>query len=164
MHVISDLAPNYAGARNARICGFLMTTIKTDFVGRVRRLPDPRNTAEALQPLFEAVMNAVHSTQDKFQDEVGNLGKIHVTVTKKEEKNDFSIIVADNGNGLNKQNYDAFLTTDTEHKKVTRGGKGVGRLLWLACFEEINVSSDFIESEQKKRRQFKFALKESEKI
>lgn len=141
-----------------------MTTMKTDFVGRVHRLPEPRNAAEALQPLFEAVMNAIHSTQDKFQDEVAKLGKIDITVSKKDDKKVLSIIVADNGNGLNSENYDAFLTTDTEHKKITRGGKGIGRLLWLACFEDIKISSDFVENGQKKRRSFKFVLKEADQI
>jgi len=141
-----------------------MTTMRTDFVGRVRRLPEPRNTAEALQPLFEAVMNAVHSTQDKFQDNVADLGKIDITVTKPEGKKNLSIIVSDNGNGLNAENYTAFLTTDTEHKKITRGGKGVGRLLWLACFEDIKISSDYIDNGNKKRRSFKFNLKEADQI
>lgn len=141
-----------------------MTTIKTDFVGRVRRLPEPRNAAEALQPLFEAVMNAVHSTQDKFKDTVSEHGRVDITVTKKDDKKSLSIVVADNGNGLNSENYDAFLTTDTEHKKITRGGKGVGRLLWLACFEDIHIKSDFIDNNKKQRRSFKFSLKETDQI
>jgi hypothetical protein len=59
-----------------------MTTMKTDFVGRVKRLPEPKNTADALQPLFEAVMNSVHSTQDKFGEKVSEQGKIEITVTR----------------------------------------------------------------------------------
>ncbi|MGE0109049.1 MAG: ATP-binding protein [Bdellovibrionales bacterium] len=141
-----------------------MTTMKTDFVGRVRRLPEPRTTAEALQPLFEAVMNSIHSTQDKFDKQVAALGRIEVTIKKGKNKSPLKIIVQDNGKGLDAENYNAFLTTDTEHKKITRGGKGVGRLLWLSCFEEIEITSDFLDNGHKQRRSFRFVLKDEEQI
>lgn len=141
-----------------------MTTMKTDFVGRVKRLPEPRNAAEALQPLFEAVMNSIHSTQDKFDKHVASQGRVEISVVKGKNKSPLTITIQDNGKGLDVENYDAFLTTDTEHKKITRGGKGVGRLLWLSCFERIAIKSDFIEGTSKKRRSFVFALKDEDQI
>jgi hypothetical protein len=38
------------------------------------------------------------------------------------------------------------------------GGKGIGRLLWLDCFEEINVDSVFDKGGERKRRRFRFVL------
>lgn len=141
-----------------------MTTMKTDFVGRVKRLPEPRTTAEALQPLFEAVMNSIHSTQDKFDKQVAAQGRIEITVKKGKNKAPLEIIVQDNGKGLDAENYDAFLTTDTEHKKITRGGKGVGRLLWLSCFETIEITSDFLDNGRKQRRNFRFVLQDTDQV
>lgn len=141
-----------------------MTNMRSDFVGRVNRLPDPRNTGEALQPLFEAIMNSIHSVQDKFGNQVANKGRIQVSLTKNRPAHPLVITVQDNGDGLNAKNYDAFLTADTEHKKASRGGKGVGRLLWLACFENIFVSSDFLDNGRKNHRDFNFILRNQNQV
>lgn len=140
-----------------------MTNLRTDFVGRINRLPEPRNAADALQPLFESVMNSVHSTQDKYKDQVSKLGKIEINIERKSDSSPIKIIVQDNGVGLNNENYDAFLKTDTMHK-YERGGKGVGRLLWLACFDKVKVTSDFEEANLKKRINFDFQLSEQNQI
>ena len=138
--------------------------MKTDFVGRVSRFPEPRGAAEALQPFFEAVMNAIHSTQDKFGKRTANLGRIEIVIEKANENNPLTITIQDNGNGLDDENYAAFLTVDTEHKKVDRGGKGVGRLLWLSCFGKIQITSDYRDKDQKKRRSFDFTLRNEDQF
>ena len=48
----------------------------------------------------------------------------------------------DNGLGLDEKNWDAFTETDTDNK-IPIGGKGVGLLLWLDCFQKISVVSTF---------------------
>ena len=141
-----------------------MANMKTDFVGRIKRLPEPRNAAEALQPLFEAIMNSIHSTQDKFGADVARKGRIDIDIEKNADPAQIAMTVKDNGRGLDDENYEAFLTTDTEHKKIERGGKGVGRLLWLSCFEEIKVSSVFAKDQQTHRRSFRFVLKNNDQI
>lgn len=65
--------------------------------------------------------------------------------------------------GLDKRNWEAFTTTDTDNK-IQIGGKGVGRLLWLDCFEQIAVNSVFLDGDDLKRRTFKFALTLDEQI
>lgn len=65
--------------------------------------------------------------------------------------------VEDNGLGLDEKNWEAFTTTDTDNK-IKIGGKGVGRLLWLDCFESISISSIFKEGGETKKREFKFVL------
>lgn len=140
-----------------------MPSLKSNLVKRIDRLPKPANAADAMQPLFEAVSNSIHSTQDRFKDKVATGGKIIVTLTMEGRQAPERIIVEDNGVGLDGKNYDAFTTTDTDNK-IARGGKGVGRLLWLDCFEEISVKSTSFEDGTEKQRSFRFVLSQSDQI
>jgi hypothetical protein len=141
-----------------------MGILKSDFVARVKRLPEPKNEAQALQPFFEAIMNSIHSAQDKFSSEVKEKGRIYITIEGIKKCKDIKIIIEDNGVGLDKKNYDAFLTTDTENKKKQRGGKGVGRLLLLACFNDIGFESRYLEEDLTNSRKFKFILSNENQI
>lgn len=58
-----------------------MPSLKSDLVKRIDRLPKPSNAADAMQPLFEAVSNSIHTTQDRFKENVATKGKIIVTLT-----------------------------------------------------------------------------------
>ena len=93
-----------------------------------------------MQPLFEAVSNAIHSTQSRFREHVASNGRVIVTVNTNRNKAGVWATVEDNGVGLDDENWEAFTTTDTDNK-IQIGGKGVGRLMWLDCFEDIKVSS-----------------------
>ena len=134
-----------------------MLSLKPNLIKRIQRLPKPTNTAGALQPLFEAISNSIHSTQNKFGDTVSKAGKIVVTITLGRKQAPVSITVEDNGFGLDETNFDAFTTTDTDNK-IGMGGKGVGRLLWLDCFQSITVDSIYSAEDGLRRRQFKFVL------
>jgi hypothetical protein len=136
----------------------LMTSLRPNLVKRIERLPKPSNVAGAMQPLFEAISNAIHSTQARFGEEVGVKGRVIVTVSTNREKKDVWATVEDNGLGLDEKNWDAFTTTDTDNK-IKIGGKGVGRLLWLDCFSSIKISSVFKEESETKKRSFRFALR-----
>ena len=115
-----------------------MTSLAMNLVKRVDRLPKPTRASEAMQPLFEAISNSIHSTQAKFGAKVASLGRIYVEVETDRAKETVAATVGDNGVGLDDRNFDAFVTTDTDNK-IEIGGKGVGRLLWLDCFEKIRV-------------------------
>lgn len=134
-----------------------MTSLRPNLVKRIERLPKPTNLTEALQPLFEAISNAIHSTQSRFVDDVTRDGRVVVTASTSRTKDDVWATVEDNGDGLDEKNWDAFTTTDTDNK-IQIGGKGVGRLLWLDCFEKISVSSVYAEGSSFKRRSFDFVL------
>lgn len=116
-----------------------------------------------MQPLFEAISNSIHSTQERFLDKVTNKRRVIVTVITGRTRAPVKIVVEDNGAGLNDKNYDAFTTTDTDNK-LAIGGKGVGRLLWLDCFEKIIVSSTYRNSDAIRRRRFQFVLSQDEQI
>ena len=59
-----------------------MTSLRPNLVKRIDRLPKPTSAAAALQSLFEAVSNAIHSTQNRFEDTVGQQGRVMVTEHK----------------------------------------------------------------------------------
>lgn len=64
--------------------------------------------------------------------------------------------ITDNGIGFNDANMESFLTLDSEHK-ASRGGRGVGRLLWLKAFEFASVKSVYeAEDGNRKSRSFTF--------
>lgn len=139
-----------------------MASLRPNLVKRIARLPKPANVADALQPLFEAVSNAIHATQARFPEDVTKQGRVVVTVATDRKKEGVWASVEDNGCGLDRENWDAFVTTDTDHK-MEIGGKGVGRLLWLDCFERISVESIF-DDDGLKRRTFRFVLELDDQI
>ena len=134
-----------------------MISLRPNLVKRVERLPKPTNVTDALQPLFEAVSNAIHSTQSKFGENVLRDGRVTLNVFTDRKKKNIWASVEDNGVGLDEKNWDAFTTTDTDNK-IDIGGKGVGRLLWLDCFEKIEITSVYKQGKVFKRRSFKFVL------
>lgn len=133
--------------------------MRTDVAGRVK------NTSLAasrpLLPLYEAVVNSIQAIQDAFQTD----GRIDIDILRDdqhlftEEDPSFGDIigfeVTDNGIGFNEENYRAFDTADTTYK-AQRGGKGVGRFLWLVAFDRVEIASDFHEDGKAFRRNFEF--------
>ena len=134
-----------------------MASLRPNLVKRIARLPKPANVADALQPLFEAISNAIHSTQARFKEHVARDGRVIVTILTDRRKENVSATVEDNGAGLDDKNWEAFITTDTDNK-IEIGGKGVGRLMWLDCFPHIRVDSVFAYGTGFKRRRFEFVL------
>ncbi len=134
--------------------------MRIDFIGRIKNT----NLAAShyLQPLFEAITNSFDAIEDK-----GNFdhGSVRVTLHRRKQMEmdtgDFSrepIIafeIEDNGIGFNDKNYESFFTADST-LKAERGGKGVGRFIWLKAFKNIHIESVFEEKGNKWRRTFDF--------
>lgn len=109
--------------------------------------------SKALWPLFEAVVNSIQSIEDSPNKDCG---KIVIRAYRKpstqfamgqkgtlERFEAFSI--TDNGNGLNKENFQSFNTAYST-LKVQKGCKGIGRFLWLKAFDSVEVKSVFTEN------------------
>lgn len=133
--------------------------MKIDLLGRVRNIKLPN--AKALLPLFEAVVNSIHSIDDRRIND----GYIKILICRDNHQPSlingasFSPIdgfkVIDNGVGFNSENYESFLTSDTSFK-ISRGSKGVGRFLWLKAFSKIKIDSIYQKSNAYFRRSFNF--------
>lgn len=111
--------------------------MQVDLEGRVRNISLPQ--AYGLRPLFEAVVNSIDAISETAAG-----GKVEVRVLRDTAQiplgigdsalqaiSSFEII--DSGAGFNSKNWEAFQQCDTT-AKVTKGGKGIGRLLFLNPF------------------------------
>ncbi|KYG01369.1 hypothetical protein BE21_56605 [Sorangium cellulosum] len=67
-----------------------------------------------------------------------------------------NVSIIDDGEGFTKRNFDSFQKSDTTFK-YTRGGKGLGRMVWLKAFERTVVTSNYMEDGSWWRRRFVFA-------
>lgn len=138
-------------------------SLQGDIESRIKRLPKPSNATNALQPVFEAISNAYHAIDDKFKDDAVKKGRVDISVDNNNDPKNVVITVEDNGIGLDENRFDAFCTTDTNWK-IEKGGKGVGRLLWLDMFASVHIQSTFRDKEGLKTRSFEFSLGNSQQI
>lgn len=139
-----------------------MPALTPNIENRVRKLPKPSNATQSLQPLFEAVSNAMFGIEDRYPEQITK-GRIDITVSKLSDPGGIEILIADDGIGLDADRYAAFCTIDTDFKK-SKGGKGVGRLFWLDAFDDIQVDSTYLSSRGNARRAFGFVLNNIEQV
>ncbi|GGP00626.1 ATP-binding protein [Stakelama pacifica] len=118
------------------------TSLHSDLIRRVHNFAlGPTTPSNALVPMFEAIYNAIHAIQDKFESNWADQSRIDVALIT-EQEDGLSIEVRDNGIGLTPANFRSFRTYDSG-LKAKRGGKGVGRLSWLKVFDHAEVTSVF---------------------
>jgi hypothetical protein len=143
--------------------------LSTNLPGRLRNTPLPKS--HGLLPLFEAVVNSIHSISEVSDDPT--YGTISIDIeraaqhslalddgkTKRGAPAQDSILgfrITDNGAGFHERNMESFETLDSIYK-AELGCRGVGRLLWLKAFEGVYVKSTFrAEDGEMKERQFSF--------
>ena len=123
----------------------------TNLQGRLRNttlLP-----SNGMAPLYEAVSNSIHA----IEDAAPSAGRIRIQITRdsqlpiafegslgpKATRDITGFTIIDNGIGFNDANMNSFRTLDSEYK-AARGGRGVGRLLWLKAFRSVHVDSTFL--------------------
>jgi hypothetical protein len=145
-----------------------MMSMDTNLHGRLRNTSLPASSG--LMPLYEAVVNSIHAIEEVAIPM--SKGRITVTVLRGTQQSlDFKddgasdaatkepivgFRITDNGIGFNDDNMSSFRTLDSEHK-VEKGGRGVGRLLWLKAFKRVIVESIFDQAKGKRcRRTFTF--------
>lgn len=136
--------------------------MESSLEGRIRntRLPYSRG----LMPVLEAIVNSIDSIEDG-----GAGGSIGVLIEREpglaEEDPHGNFIpdirafeVTDDGEGFTEANFESFKTLDSM-AKAAKGGKGIGRVLWLKAFDQARVVSVFREGSELKRRSFVFSAK-----
>ena len=144
-------------------------SIVTNLRGRLRNTSLP--VSSGMLPLYEAVSNSIHAIEDSKIEADQGMITIHIIRDRQtaidfegnsrrpgpEAKGDITgFKITDNGIGFNDANMDSFLTLDSDYK-VSRGGRGVGRLLWLKAFECVTVESIYeTKKGVLKKRSFRF--------
>lgn len=144
-------------------------SIDTNLHGRLRNTSLP--LGNGLLPVFEAVANAIHAIEDApIPLHQGNItieilrdtqAQIDFDTNQKRKGPDpkdniLGFKITDNSIGFNDANMSSFQTLDSEYK-ASRGGRGVGRLLWLKAFKRAHVKSVFQSDDRKyKQRTFTF--------
>ena len=143
-----------------------MNNLNTSLKGRLRNTN--LSKTNVLLPIFEAVVNSIHSINERIQ-KIGDIkildSYIKVKLLRspqmnldgklKSESIGFEII--DNGIGFNSENFQSFKTLDSEYK-ISLGGKGVGRLFWLKAFNEVSIVSTFLDGSKILKRCFNFGI------
>lgn len=140
-----------------------------DVLGKINNMKLAKSNA--LLPLFEAVINSLQAIEE-LPDNSDSYIKIKLkrdlnqqTIESSELNRDGSfypiqdIIIEDNGIGFNDNNFKSFQTSDSTYK-MSRGGKGVGRFLWLKAFNTVSIESCYMDEGIHKYRSFMFSPSE----
>lgn len=133
--------------------------MQTDVSGRVRNVS--LAASKPLLPLYEAIVNSIQAIEDAAEKQ----GRIEITVVRsgdhlyaEQDKSLGDVVgfeVQDDGIGFTNENYHAFETSDTTYK-AARGGRGIGRFVWLKAFDRVHVESHYLTGKKRECRRFDF--------
>jgi hypothetical protein len=139
---------------------------KSNIANKVRNTKLPRT--KPLMPLFEVISNSIHAINEaKKNGQIVKEGAIKIKLIRSGNEETLqslvdidkypvnSILVIDNGIGLNDENLNCFIETDTDHK-LEMGGKGVGRFVCLKAFKKLVIKSHFQKNGSTVYREFEF--------
>ena len=132
-----------------------------------------RNTSlskyQGLMSLYELISNSIHAIDERkkagLMDESDH-GNIIVTIIRNGDPDTLasipdddkypiqSLVVEDNGIGMNDENLRSFTEADSDHK-LSIGGKGLGRFVCLKAFKYLSVESTYYNGDRFKKRQIK---------
>jgi hypothetical protein len=130
--------------------------MKFDVLGRINNMRLPDGKTAVLYSVYEAVSNSIHAINDRFTEEkAAENGRVDVEIDVDDDGDVASITIADNGVGFTSENLASFETSDSRFK-YQRGGKGVGRFIWIKLFETIKVESVYKKGHSQERISFQF--------
>lgn len=150
-------------------------SMNTYLEGRLKNTSLPRS--HGLLPLFEAVVNSIHAIAEVTEKpnfiheiniqiirapqislQLNNDGKTKRGTPPLPDITEFKI--TDTGIGFHSKNMLSFETLDSAYK-AEQGCRGVGRLLWLKAFSNVEISSVFQDEDKLfKKRIFNFNAKQ----
>lgn len=134
--------------------------IEDDVIGRVRNTR--LSKSQSLIAIFEAVVNSLHAIEDAQRQglvQVGIVRTAQTTIDPSILSPVFGYEIVDNGVGFTDANYKSFRTADSR-QKLKRGGKGIGRFVWLKAFTTVSISSIYVESGETRKRSFEFVAQD----
>lgn len=137
-------------------------SLQTNLKGRLRNTSLPKSNG--LMPVFEAVVNSIHSIEEKGNLVTGGKITLHthratqatLDIGTKAASPIVGFTIRDNGCGFDNTNFVSFETLDSDHK-IDKGCRGVGRLLWLKAFDQVEITSVFLnKANEYQQRSFSF--------
>ena len=137
--------------------------------GRLRNIHLPHS--KGLMPVYEAVVNSIESIEElnaikqlplsEYQIDVEIIrdGQISLEIKPgpRPEPEITSFRIADNGIGFTDDNWTSFNTLDSL-KKLDKGCRGIGRVLWLKAFDNVAIDSSYNQDGTILRRRFNFNI------
>jgi hypothetical protein len=139
---------------------------RSNIANKVRNTKLPKT--KPLMPLFEVISNSIHAINEaRKADLLSGEGEIRITIIRNGDQETLqgmqnidlypikSFEITDNGIGLNDENLNYFVETDTDHK-IEIGGKGVGRFVCLKAFRKLIINSCFTNGKGYLVREFEF--------
>lgn len=126
-----------------------------------RIVKDIKSKTTSLTPIIEAVCNSIDAIGSERTD-----GIIDIVIKRNPQQllaldsshslpEIVSIDIIDNGEGFTEENKDSF-DTYRSGLKISKGGKGFGRFMYLKYFNHVSIESIFYEEYRYKRRSFTF--------
>ena len=115
--------------------------------------------------MFEAVMNAFQAIEEAIE-KFGGDGSGHEIAIIAQRQGDITdaekpsgpfeaFTIIDTGIGFTGDNFKSFDTVYLTYK-LSRGGKGLGRFLWLKAFNRVEIKSHYCEKGFYRSRSFEF--------
>ncbi len=146
---------------NGSASELLPVPLRLELSGRLRNVGK-------IKHWYMGIAEAIQNSMDAISDS-GNPGWITIEIQRDHDlvsslggaRPIRSVVIRDNGIGFNDVNFKSFSTPDTQ-LKVAKGGKGVGRLMWLQAFKQISVDSIYRNGASSRRRQFVFQIESPE--
>ena len=132
--------------------------LQLELGGRVRNISKPKHWYMAVAEAVKNSMDAIEEANEKAKRQ----GWIEVVLERSKDLASLGaispvqhVVVRDNGVGFNEPNFKSFCRPDSVYK-LRRGGKGVGRLVGIQAFRQMQVGSVFQEDNAWKKRRFVF--------
>lgn len=126
-----------------------------------RIVKDIKSKTTSLTPIIEAVCNSIDAIGSERTDGVIDIivkrtGQQSLNLDNIHTLSDIvSIDIVDNGIGFTEENKDSFDTYRSDYK-MSKGGKGFGRFMYLKYFHNVSIESVFCEDGKYKQRSFTF--------
>lgn len=139
------------------------TLVKPDMVAVLSRTHIAVDLHGFLLPVLEAVSNAMHGIEARFDDRAGLDGRVDIAFTDANDPSKILISITDNGVGLDDDNYRSFKTPFSGHKLKKRG-RGFGRFIAFKVFSRILYSSRYELLGHASTRTFRFDIMQDQEF
>lgn len=136
---------------------------KPDMKAVLSRTHLSRDLHGFLLPVFEAISNAMHSIEAKFQDKSKENGQIYICFQKASSPKEMLISITDNGVGLNEENYRSFKIPFSGYK-LEKHGRGFGRFIAFKVFSRINYQTRYKAGNSYSSRTFRFNIEARDEL